>query len=316
MNMRIAGLELKRVARELQAIEFETEEQLKKYLKDHPGADRVMHTVKKQEKPKQEKQPAETRTHAAPASPPKGQKIYESAPDQGLEIQLTLDQAEILSTPDDRLEDAKALAQDPWIRQQLDAIDPEKLRQHLLDSGGWDEDELQDDETNKIRALWLAGNDIAENTDDSLVETTGDAPAGITESRPLPGASTVQPKYNTTDDGLLNIQLFTTDGFAFGTPAEGNPLIKPENKAEAEAILEKHLGEFDWSQSAINEAMSGPDREEKKAEMESAIRAARAELKKLGPDGDAPADTKAPSKPVTVRPKVTDSARPAMERSG
>lgn len=51
MNLsKIAGMVARRAAVEVQAIEFDSEKQMKDYLKKHPGADKSKHHVKKQEK--------------------------------------------------------------------------------------------------------------------------------------------------------------------------------------------------------------------------------------------------------------------------
>lgn len=61
MNQRLIARELRAIARDLLAFEFPNKEELKKYLKEHPDADKSLHTVKPtEEKPaKPEEKPAE-----------------------------------------------------------------------------------------------------------------------------------------------------------------------------------------------------------------------------------------------------------------
>ena len=53
--------ELARLARELMSMEFDTDEQLKQYLKEHPDADKSKHTVKKKEEDKGESKKTPTK---------------------------------------------------------------------------------------------------------------------------------------------------------------------------------------------------------------------------------------------------------------
>lgn len=50
MNKKLVAEELLKVAKNLLSMEFDSQEALDKYLKDHPGADKSNHTVKKHEK--------------------------------------------------------------------------------------------------------------------------------------------------------------------------------------------------------------------------------------------------------------------------
>lgn len=90
---------------------------------------------------------------------------------RGLELEMSLDDAESASHQGDCLEDAKELASDPEISKQLDAIGPDKIRLAIKESGGWSAEELADDESNRIRAIWMAACDIKENAPEWLSET-------------------------------------------------------------------------------------------------------------------------------------------------
>jgi hypothetical protein len=48
----------------------------------------------------------------------------------------------------------------PAIKRQLDKIKPEDAKTELKETGGWDDDELQDHDTNLDRILWIAAGDI------------------------------------------------------------------------------------------------------------------------------------------------------------
>ena len=50
-------------------------------------------------------------------------------------------------------------------RVQWDGIDADGIRATLAGSGGWDADELADDDENRKRFLWLVAGTIAEDSD-------------------------------------------------------------------------------------------------------------------------------------------------------
>lgn len=75
---------------------------------------------------------------------------------RGNGIEMTMEQAESAS-------DASALARIPSITMQLDLYGPMELAISLRESGAWDEAELEDDDQNRQRAVWLAACDIREN---------------------------------------------------------------------------------------------------------------------------------------------------------
>jgi hypothetical protein len=56
MNKRLLAKELVKVALTLVSTEFDSQEALDKYLKEHPDADKSLHSVKKQEKPAEKKE--------------------------------------------------------------------------------------------------------------------------------------------------------------------------------------------------------------------------------------------------------------------
>lgn len=81
---------------------------------------------------------------------------------RGLEITMTLEQAQSASHQGQCEDDVAALVSEPDIPEQLDALDPEDIRAGLKEIGAWDEEELSDDQQNRRRAVWLAACDINE----------------------------------------------------------------------------------------------------------------------------------------------------------
>ncbi len=82
---------------------------------------------------------------------------------RGLEISMTLEQAQSCSHQGRCDEDVAALLRNPAITAQFDAMNPDDLREGLSEAGAWDEAEREDDHANRLRALWMAACDIREN---------------------------------------------------------------------------------------------------------------------------------------------------------
>lgn len=78
------------------------------------------------------------------------------------EINMTLRQAESCSHPGDCEHDVRTLMEHPLIKRQRKRIDPELIRRELKEYGCYSEEELQDDEANWMRILWIGACDIAE----------------------------------------------------------------------------------------------------------------------------------------------------------
>lgn len=78
------------------------------------------------------------------------------------EIKMTLQQAESCSHPGDCEHDVRMLMEHPLIKRQRRKIDPELIRKELKEYGAWEDEELQDDEGNWMRILWIGANDITE----------------------------------------------------------------------------------------------------------------------------------------------------------
>lgn len=82
---------------------------------------------------------------------------------RGLEIAMTLKQALDCSHQGACDEDVAYLVRQPAIAAQLDKIGAGKIRAALKEYGAWDDEELNDGEQNRHRALWSAACDIREN---------------------------------------------------------------------------------------------------------------------------------------------------------
>lgn len=80
----------------------------------------------------------------------------------GIEIEMTLAQANSASHSGVCDMDVLALSQEPDIAVQLTAIDPDTLQKELREYGAWDAEELKDHAQNLQRILWLAAGDITE----------------------------------------------------------------------------------------------------------------------------------------------------------
>jgi hypothetical protein len=61
MNRVVIASEILKIAKELMAIEFPTQDALDKYLKDHPGADRSFHQVRQKSELKPHSKPVPLR---------------------------------------------------------------------------------------------------------------------------------------------------------------------------------------------------------------------------------------------------------------
>ncbi len=59
--------------------------------------------------------------------------------------------------------DADIEALVPELKDQLDKIDPDLLRQKLAEEGAWSDVELEDDQQNRYRIVWIACGDICDN---------------------------------------------------------------------------------------------------------------------------------------------------------
>lgn len=59
-------------------------------------------------------------------------------------------------------EDVEELVKLPAIRRQLDKIPADDIRKELREYGAWDDQELSDDQENRLRLIWIACGNIKE----------------------------------------------------------------------------------------------------------------------------------------------------------
>lgn len=78
------------------------------------------------------------------------------------EIKMTLQQAESCSHPGECLGDVEMLIEEPLIKRQRKKIDPELIRTELREYGAWEDWQLENDDMNWARILWIGANDISE----------------------------------------------------------------------------------------------------------------------------------------------------------
>ena len=78
------------------------------------------------------------------------------------ELNMTMKQALAVSERGDCTLEVEKLERDPKIARQLNAIDPQKIREELAEYGAWDDDDLTNDHENRLRILWIAGGNIRE----------------------------------------------------------------------------------------------------------------------------------------------------------
>ena len=90
------------------------------------------------------------------------EKLWFATSSGRIELELTLEDAEYGSQQGQCDEYVKDLSEVPYIKEQLDKIDPELLSDELREWGAWDETERADHAQNIQRILWLACGDIRE----------------------------------------------------------------------------------------------------------------------------------------------------------
>lgn len=79
------------------------------------------------------------------------------------EFRLKLEDALYCSQPGTdatpMLEETRLL---PYVKRQLDKLDPKAVVRELKSTGAWEDSDLQDHEQNLLRVLWLAAGNIRE----------------------------------------------------------------------------------------------------------------------------------------------------------
>ncbi len=76
------------------------------------------------------------------------------------DIKMTKVQAQSASHQGQCDLDVSYLAKDKKISRQLDKIGPEKIRRELKEYGAWSDEQLMDDDENRLRIVWIAAGNI------------------------------------------------------------------------------------------------------------------------------------------------------------
>lgn len=78
-------------------------------------------------------------------------------------ISLTRQDAENCSHSGSCDNDVEITVNKPYAQKQLNVISNESLVKELKEYGAWDDEELQDNEQNKRRIIWIAAGNIQDN---------------------------------------------------------------------------------------------------------------------------------------------------------
>ena len=79
-----------------------------------------------------------------------------------VELGFSAEDADSILQPGPADETVAYIAGLPYMKAQLDALDPEKIRKELREYGAWDDEELKDDIENRLRLVWTLGCNAAE----------------------------------------------------------------------------------------------------------------------------------------------------------
>lgn len=90
-------------------------------------------------------------------------KYWYTSSSGGIEFQLTWEQATLGSHSGDCEADVRSMLDAPNIKEGLDLAGPDLIRSELDEYGCWNEEELKDDEMNRVRLVWLACGDVADD---------------------------------------------------------------------------------------------------------------------------------------------------------
>jgi hypothetical protein len=91
--------------------------------------------------------------------------IFWSSSSGRVELQLTMSEAHRGYHSGDCEGDIVDLMRDPFVRGQLESLDPEAVAATLRETGAWTETHLSDREANLMRLLWLACADLVDAPD-------------------------------------------------------------------------------------------------------------------------------------------------------
>lgn len=78
------------------------------------------------------------------------------------DLKLTRSDAEACSCSGDNEDAVNNAMAKPYLKKQLDALDPAQLAKELREFGAWDEVQLSNHADNLQRWVWISAGDIAE----------------------------------------------------------------------------------------------------------------------------------------------------------
>ena len=107
----------------------------------------------------------DNKTDTALAAPQPAEPVFFGVFDglRGGGLYMSLADAHAASHQGDCHDDVCALLRRTSIVAQLDAYGADFIREAVRESGGWDEEEMADDDRNRERVVWMAACDIREN---------------------------------------------------------------------------------------------------------------------------------------------------------
>jgi len=88
-----------------------------------------------------------------------------------LELTMTLEEAQDCSHPGPCDSEVTDLLRQPHIAVQFIRMDIDDIRNDLKECGAWTDEQLEDDEENAVRFLWIAAGSISEEYDGEEQET-------------------------------------------------------------------------------------------------------------------------------------------------
>lgn len=86
----------------------------------------------------------------------------------GNDLKLTRVDAQSCSHSGPCDDDVEILIAKPYVKKQLDKLDPEKLKRELAEYGAWDDTELSNHNDNLTKWVWISAGDITDNKQSSL----------------------------------------------------------------------------------------------------------------------------------------------------
>lgn len=82
----------------------------------------------------------------------------------GNDLHITIHDAQKCSQSGDMEQNILDLMQKRYIKRQISTLNPECLKRELKECGAWGDDELNDQQQNIVRFLWLSCCDISERS--------------------------------------------------------------------------------------------------------------------------------------------------------